>query len=258
MHRVLITGAAGRLGQVMRRGLAKPGRHLNLTDMTSVDGDIPAVVGDLSDMDFALSVVRDVDAVLHSAGIPDEAPFDELVAANVRATYNVFEAARVNDVPRVIFASSAHVVGFYPRDQVVDPSSPVRPDTVYGATKAFGEALGSLYADKHGLEVASLRIGSFRPSPENRRQLSTWLSERDAVQLVERCLTVPTLGHTIVYGVSANKHRWWSDAGWEQVGFVPVDDGQDYASQIPEELDEQGARWHGGVFAEQTYSGGAG
>ncbi|MCU1439966.1 MAG: 3-beta hydroxysteroid dehydrogenase/isomerase family protein [Rhodoglobus sp.] len=261
MSRLLITGAAGRFGAVMRSGLARADRELVLTDIVPIEGAPQGslvTTGDLSDLGVALEIVRDVDVVVHTAGIPDEAPFDQLLRSNIEATFNVFEAARLNGVRRVIFTSSAHVVGLYARDEPVDEFAPVRPDSLYGATKAFGEAIGRLYADKHGLEVACIRIGSFRPEPEDRRQLSTWLSPRDAVQLVDRCIGAERLSFSIVYGISANAERWWSDSTANELGYHPVDDGQAFAARIRQQGPEPGALWQGGIFAEPDYRGGAG
>lgn len=261
MNRVLITGAGGRFGAVMRTGLARPGRIIHSSDIVAIpeaaDGELVSR-GDLSDLGVALEVVRDVDAVLHTAGIPDEAPFDDLMESNIRATYNVFEAARRNGVPRVIFTSSAHVVGFYPRSQPVDEHDPPRPDSLYGVTKVFGEGIGSLYSSKYGLDVACLRIGSFRKEPEDTRQLSTWLSPRDAVHLVDRCLDAERLGFTIVYGLSDNSTKWWSDSTSHILGFHPVDDAADFAQAVHDAEPRSGDAWQGGIFAEQSYEGGAG
>jgi uronate dehydrogenase len=261
MSRVLITGAAGRFGAVIAGGLGKAGRELVLTDIVAIPAapeGAEVTRGDLSDLATAVELVRDVETVVHTAGIPDEAPFDELLRANIQATYNVFEAARLNRVPRVIFTSSAHVVGFYPRGQAVDELSPVRPDSVYATTKVFGEALGRLYAEKFGLEVICLRLGSFRPVPENRRQLSTWLSPRDAVQLVERCIEADPASFSIVYGISSNASAWWTDGSAERIGFRPIDSADDHEGATPVEGPEQGAAWQGGIFAEPDYRGGAG
>jgi uronate dehydrogenase len=258
MPDVLITGAAGRLGSVLREGLRDRVGKLHLTDLRPLQAEAPnehVTTGDLTDLHTALRIVQGVDAVVHTAGIPDEAPFEDLLDANVRSTYHVFEAARRNGVPRIIFTSSAHVVGFYPRDTTVDEHAPLRPDSLYGATKAFGEALARLYTDKYGIQTACLRIGSFRPAPEDDRQLSTWLSPRDAVQLVERCLAAHPLGHAIIYGVSRNRDRWWRDRDSARIGYQPIDDA---AHHHPSSRADPGQRWQGGIFATPDYRGGAG
>src|ERR671918_2932844 len=135
-----------------------------------------------------------VDVVVHLAAIPGEDSFSRLVEANVFGTYNVFEAARQAGVRRVVFASTNHVTGFYPRGEGVGPSDPVRPDSLYAVTKVFGEALGRLYADKWGLEVVCIRIGSFGKRPTTVQALGMWLSERDGAQLFTKAVTAPTIG----------------------------------------------------------------
>jgi uronate dehydrogenase len=121
-----------------------------------------------------------VDATVHLAGIPQEDSFDRILETNVVGTYNVFEAARNQGCPRVVFASSLHVTGFYDAGERISPELPVRPDSFYGVGKACGENLGRLYADKHGLQVVCVRIGAFAERPTTPRHLSTWLSPRDA------------------------------------------------------------------------------
>lgn len=265
MSSVLITGAAGRLGSILRTGLRRPDRQLHLTDVRPLAAGHDAEstsVGDLADLDTALRIVNGVDVVVHSAGIPDEAPFEALLDANIRATYHVFEAARRNGIRRIIYASSHHVIGFHPRGVRVSEHTAVRPDTLYGATKVFGEGLARLYADKYGLDVACLRIGSFRDEPENHRQLSTWLSPRDAVQLVERCIIAEPFGYAVLYGVSANHRRWWYDHHSERLGYHPADDAEQYAPRFPEPPPTQqpapSDAVQGGVFAADDYHGGAG
>lgn len=258
MARVLITGAAGRFGAVIRKGLGDAGHHVYLTDLVPIEGEPGSTQGDLADLSVALRVVRDADVVVHTAGIPDEAPFERLLTSNMLATHNVFEAARVNGVPRVVFASSAHVIGLYPRTQPLDELVPPRPDSLYGVTKVFGEALGRLYAEKFGLEVICLRIGSFRPRPEDVRQLSTWLSPRDAVHLVDRCIEAAPAGFSIVYGVSANTGRWWTDATAGRIGYAPVDDAETFRAQVDGARPQPGASFQGGIFSEPNYRGGAG
>lgn len=258
MSKWLLTGAAGRLGAVLREGLGD-NRELSLTDCVQGDPQAPHrfVLGDLASLDFAVEVTTGVDAIIHSAGIPDEAPFERLLESNIRATYNVFEAARINGVGRIVYASSAHVIGYHPVGEPVNEHSELRPDTVYATTKVFGEALARLYYDKHQIEVACLRIGSFRPAPENRRQLSTWLSGPDAVRLVRQCLEVETLGFAIVYGTSANSDRWWTDASAPRIGYQPQDDAADQPIPPMSET-SSGVLRQGGVFAERGYLGGAG
>jgi uronate dehydrogenase len=192
--------------------------------------------------------------VVHLAGIPDEAPFADILESNIVGTYNVFEAAREAAVRRVVFASSHHVVGFYPTNQTVDPDMPPRPDTYYGVSKVTGEALGRLYHDKWGLEVINIRIGAFRDQPTLPRHQSVWLSVNDASRLVASAVTAPGIGYLTVFGVSANTASWWdSQGGYRLLGFTPRDD----ASLVTSGTSEAETH-HGGVYTDPEYWGGSG
>ena len=237
IDRVLITGAAGNIGRALRAGLRGRYALMRLLDVAPQEPAEPAeevVTLDLNDRRGTQAAMKGVAAVVHLAAIPREAPFDDIVEGNVKTTYSVFEAARRAGVRRVVFASSNHVVGFYERGETVGADDPVRPDTFYGVSKAFGEALGRLYADKHGLEVVCLRIGSFAERPTTPRQLSTWLSPRDCIQLVGCSIDAADVGFAIVYGVSANTRRWWRDDAAARLGYRPQDDAETYAAEIDE------------------------
>lgn len=257
---VLITGAAGRLGRVLRAGLASERRLLRLHDRVSLGEPGPheeVVHGDLGDFDATLALTGGVDTVVHLAGIPDEAPFDDLLAANFVATHHVFEAARRCGVRRVVFASSNHVIGFHPRSLRLDPDCERRPDTLYGVSKSFGEDLARLYHDKWGLEAVCVRIGSFRDQPEDVRQLSTWLSHRDGVHLFDRSIEAVSVGFLVVYGVSANTRSWWSnDAVGSVLGYAPLDDAESFADLLPAAASDSDVQ--GGLFAAPDYEGGMG
>jgi uronate dehydrogenase len=257
-QRVLITGAAGNIGRTLRDGLTG---HYPLLRLLDVSPQKPAEAGeeivtlDLNDRRAAETAMHGVDAVVHLAAIPHEADFDDILAGNITTTYSVYEAARRAGVPRVVFASSNHVIGFYARGETVGPDDPVRPDTFYGVSKAFGEALGRLYADKYGLEVVCLRIGSFAERPTTLRQLSIWLSPRDCVDLVRCCLDAPAVGFQVVYGVSANTRSWWKDDAAASLGYRPQDNAEEFAAQIEEPQPEGAAtladRLQGGSFVER-------
>jgi uronate dehydrogenase len=256
-QRVLITGAAGNIGRALRAGLRDRYALLRLLDVAPQE---PAETGeevvtlDLNDRRASEAAMEGFDAVVHLAGIADEASFDDILEGNITTTYSVYEAARRAGVRRVVFASSNHVTGFYPRDETVGPDHPVRPDTFYGVSKAFGEALGRLYADKYGLEVVCLRIGSFAERPAGLRQLSTWLSPRDCIQLVRCCLDAPAVGFTVVYGVSANTRSWWRDDAAASLDYHPQDDAEEFAAEIdersPEGAPTLAGRLQGGSFVE--------
>jgi uronate dehydrogenase len=199
--------------------------------------------------------MRGIDVVIHLAAIADEAPWDDILKSNIEGTYMVFEAARQAGVRRVVYASSHHVIGFYPAAERVGPAHPVRPDSYYGVSKVFGEGLARLYHDKWGLEVVCLRIGCFRPQPEDVRQLSAWLSHRDGVELVRRSVLAPEVGFTTVYGVSANTRGWWdNDEAAASIGYVPRDDAEAHAALFSPA--DPAPAVHGGRFADPSYRGG--
>ena len=260
MDRVLITGAAGGIGNVLRAGLTGHYSLLRLADVRPC-GNIARgeeeVVADFTSMDAALAATRGMECVVHLAGVPRETEWERILPNNIVATYNLFEAARCNGVKRVVFASSNHVTGFHRVGQTVDPSLQPRPDSRYGVSKVFGEALGRLYADKHGLSVACLRIGSFRARPQNARELRTWISHRDTVQLVRRCIDAPSFHFIVVYGVSANTRNEWRDEAAQLIGYRPQDNAEVYAAELESKTEAAGpaSDFHGGQYCAQEFDG---
>jgi uronate dehydrogenase len=259
VQHVLITGAAGAIGSSLRAGLAGAYPLLRLTDVRPVS-DLGAAeeftAADLADPAAVKSVMTGIDCVVHLGGVPREGPWEAILPANVVGTYNVFEAARQCGVKRVVFASSNHVIGYYRADRPVGTGDPPRPDSRYGASKVFGEALGRLYADKHGLSVACLRIGSFRAHPENLRQLATWVSPRDMVQLVRRCIDAGDFHFLVLYGVSNNTRARWRNPAAAAIGYVPQDNAEDYAGKLPAPADGgPAALFHGGDFCALEFDG---
>ena len=231
--RVLVTGAAGRIGTLLCPRLHRPGRVLRLLDVAPVSG--PEVVqASITDLPAMEAACEGVDAVIHLAGLSREHPWPEIVETNITGTYTVFEAARRQGVRRVIYASSLHAVGYVPvpdGGEVGDDEYP-RPDTYYGVSKVAGEALGSLYADRYGMEVICVRIASFGARPETVRHLGSWLSPDDAGRLFEACLTAPCSGFRTVWGVSDNTRRWFALRAAEDLGYKPQDDAEAYAAEI--------------------------
>ena len=234
MKTILITGAAGDVGTHLRNALA--GSYvLRLSDIrpikklaqgeTFMRGD----VGRLSDM---LRVSKGVDAIVHLGGFAAEGPWDMILRANIVGCYNIFEAARVNGVRRILFATSNHATGFYPRDQKIDHRVYPKPDSRYGLSKVFGEQLGSLYADKYGLQVFCMRIGNVNLAPVDKRRLSIWISPRDFAQLVQIGIEQPDIRFEIVYGVSGNQRSWYDNSNAERLGYRPHDDAEAYASAV--------------------------
>jgi uronate dehydrogenase len=235
VNRVLITGAAGTIGRALRQGLQGRVGALRLLDLAPLGAPGPGeelVTADVRDLEAVTAAMEGVDAAVHLAAIPHEDSFDRIMENNVVGTYNVFEAARKQGCARVVFASSAHVTGFYDASERISPEMPVRPDSFYGVGKACGENLGRLYADKHGLQVACVRIGTLAERPTTPRHLSTWLSPRDAVELFWRCLVAPDIGFTVVYGTSATQRGWWDPGPAERLGYRPVDDAEAWAAEV--------------------------
>ncbi|WP_262702680.1 MULTISPECIES: NAD-dependent epimerase/dehydratase family protein [Streptomyces] len=238
---VLLTGAAGGMGTLMRELLPPYGYQLRLLDQLPIEGEPDAITADLSDRDALREAVRGVDAIIHLAGISLEAPFEKILRANIEGTYNVYEAAREAGVRRIVFASSNHVVGFTPRpvgdDPLIPLDAPRRPDTYYGVSKAFGEDLAAFYWDKHGIETVAIRIGSCFPEPTTVRMLSIWMSPADGARLLHAALTAENVGCTTVYGSSANTRLWWDLSSARALGYEPQDDSEPYAAKL---IAEQG------------------
>ncbi|MEV0969414.1 NAD-dependent epimerase/dehydratase family protein [Microtetraspora glauca] len=231
----LITGAAGHIGTCLHQELPRLGHRLRLMDRVRVEGTgIDQVVGDITDPGALARAMEGVHAVVHLAGDPStSASFESVLGANIEGTYRVFEAARLAGVERVVFASSNHAAGFTPRQESAPADTPVRPDSLYGVSKAYGEALGRYYADRYGMRVACLRIGSFEPRPPDARALSTWLSPGDMVRLAHACLTAPDLTYALVWGVSANTRGWLDLEPGRALGYHPRDDAEVHAAGLP-------------------------
>jgi uronate dehydrogenase len=233
MKTVLITGAAGDVGTHLRRELA--GKYaLRLSDKRPLKPakDEKFVQADISKMADALRITKGVDAIVHLGGYSVEGPWEAIHEANIVGCYNVFEAARRNKVKRMLFATSNHAVGFYRRSQTIDHRVYIKPDGRYGVSKVFGEALGSLYSDKYGMEVFLMRIGNVNPQPLDKRRLSIWLSPRDLAQLVVIGIDHPDVRFEIVYGVSGNKRSWYDNSNAARLGYRPLDNSEQYAEEI--------------------------
>ena len=246
---VLLTGAAGGLGTLMRGLLPSYGYDLRLFDVQPVTGDTggsTVITADLADRDALREAVRGVDAVVHLAGISLESTFDKILAANIQGTYNLYEAVREEGVRHVVNASSNHAVGFTPRpqgspapaDRLIPITTPRRPDTYYGLSKCFSEDLAQLYADLHGIDTVSIRIGSCFPEPETVRMLSVWMSPADGARLFHAALTADVTGHTVVYGSSANTRLWWDLEPARALGYEPQDDSEVFAAKLVAEQGE--------------------
>jgi uronate dehydrogenase len=234
MKRILLTGAAGGVATVLRP-LLRADYRLRLSDRREIAGlaaDEETAPADLADMAALRRAIAGVDGIVHLGGYPRETDWDTIHAANIVGCYNLFEAARLEGVRRIVFASTNHAVGFYPRSETIPANVTPRPDTRYGASKAFGEALASLYAYKYGAEVMSIRIGHVLAKPIDMRRLAIWVSPRDLAQLVRIGLEAPGIRHEIVYGVSDNQRAWWDNSNAFRLGYRPVDRSETYAAEI--------------------------
>ena len=259
MSVIVITGAAGLVGSMLRPRLAAPGRTLRVLDIAPLvagPGE-EAIQASVTDLDAMTDACQGADAVIHLAGIPGEAPWPQILETNINGGYVAFEAARRAGAPRVVFASSNHAVGFTPRSAfpVPDYAFPA-PDTYYGVSKAAVEALASMYHDRYGLDAICLRILSCFPRPMNVRMLSTWLSPDDAGRLFEACLTVARPGFRVAFGVSANTRGGWVClAEARALGYEPQDDAEAYAAEVLAAAGQEGdpeddplLRYLGGEF----------
>lgn len=254
--RILLTGAAGGLGQILRETLQAHCAIVRASDISPMTPSRSAqeevVQCDLADKAAVHALAQDVEAIVHLGGISVERSFEEILDANIRGTFHIYEAARKHGIKRIVFASSNHVTGFYPQDVELDAHSPRRPDGYYALSKSYGEDLATFYFHRYGIETVSLRIGSSFPEPRNLRMLSTWLSYADLDRLVERALLSPNVGHSVVYGVSANRDVWWNNRHAEHLGFVPQDSSQVFRAQVEQQpkppADSPDSLFQGGAF----------
>jgi uronate dehydrogenase len=261
MKTVLLTGAGGSVGTFLRTELNGK-YHLRLSDIQPIkklaqgESFVAGDIGRISDM---LRVTKGVDAIIHLGGFAVEGPWDVILRANIIGLYNVFEAARRNGVKRILFATSNHAMGFYRRDEKIDHRTYPKPDSRYGVSKVFGEQLGSLYADKYGMEIFCIRIGNAATMPADKRRLSIWVSPRDLAQLVQIGIDHPDIRFEIVYGVSGNRRSWYDNANAERLGYRPQDDAEQYATEVLAKekpaKDERSELHQGGNFVSAEIGG---
>jgi uronate dehydrogenase len=225
-NRLLLTGAAGGLGKVLRTSLAAHTKTLRLSDISSMGAAAAheeLTQCDLADKARTIALAKDVDAIVHLGGQATEASFEQVLGPNISGVFHIYEGARIHGVRRVVFASSNHAIGFHKQGDVIDSNCLTRPDSYYGLSKMYGEGMAQFYFDRYGIETVSIRIGSSFPEPVDARMLITWLSYRDLSELVRCSLTAKNVGHTIVYGASNNKDSWWDNSKAEHLGFQPQD-----------------------------------
>ena len=257
MKKLVLTGAAGRLGSYLRKPLSKMADELVSTDIVDDIGKLYSgetyQAADLSKLDDMLSVTKGADMIVHFGAIGDEAPFDEILNANIVGAYNVWEAAYQNRVRRVVYASSIHAVGMHDRTQGIGLDAPHKPDTYYGLAKCFAEDLASLYWDKRGIESVCMRIFSCA-QVNNARALGTWLSYDDLIHLVEQAITTPITKFTVVWGISNNDRCPVDNSQANYLGYRPKDNAEQFAKEIlaetpPLDLQDPEHLMLGGPFA---------
>jgi uronate dehydrogenase len=256
--RLLLTGAAGNLGKHLRGEIGHLTDRLRLSDINDMGAagtGEEIFQGDVADADLMMEITRDVDMVIHLGGQSIEGTWESVLNSNIVGFYNMYEGCRKNGVKRLIWGSSNHAIGFFPREQVIDASVYPRPDSNYGVSKVFGEAVAQYYWDKFNFETVSIRIGSCFPKPVDRRMLSTWLSYPDFTHLIERCLTAPRVAHTIIYGVSDNDSKLWDNHMAAHIGFRPKDNAEVYRAEVEAATDALDSddiiiSRHGGGFAK--------
>ncbi|MEM6477445.1 MAG: NAD(P)-dependent oxidoreductase [Pseudomonadota bacterium] len=254
--KLVLTGAAGRLGSYLREPLAAMGALVSSDIVEDIGKTYPGetyIAADLCDLAAMESLLDGADMVVHFGAIGDEAPFDALLGPNFIGAYNVWEAAHRNGLKRVVYASSIHAVGMHKRQDFIGTDAPHRPDTFYGLAKCFAEDLASLYWDKRGLEAVCLRILSCAQVTSS-RALGTWLSYGDLIQLVTRAIDTPTTGFSVIYGVSANDRCPVDNSKAAYLGYRPVDNAEAFAPEILAaegfgDPNDPAQRHHGGPFA---------
>ena len=260
--KVLVTGAAGSIGRVVTVGLgARRPTVVGLDRVPQPDGaEMAWHTADCADADAVAAVFAEeaLDAVVHLAGHPGEASLPDSLTSHVVTTGALLDAMVEHGVRRFVYAGSNHAVGRTPRTDLPDGTlgadTRPRPDTFYGVAKVAAEALLSLYADRHGVDAVSCRIGSFLERPETVRNLSTWLSPDDCVRMVEAALTAPAPGFAVLYGISNNTRAWWDLAPGRALGYEPLDDAEEFLAQIePSPEDEAHGAYVGGPYATAEF-----
>jgi uronate dehydrogenase len=254
--RILLTGAAGGLGKVLRDRIkpwAEVVRLSDVADMGEAREGEEIVRCDLADKAAVLALMEGVDAVLHFGGISTEAAFEDIMQANILGVANLYEAIHKAGVRRVVFASSNHAIGFYKTTDTVDATMPTRPDSMYGISKCFGESMSRYYFDRFGIETVCIRIGSSFPQPATRRMMSTYFSYDDLTEMLRCALFAPRVNHTIVMGQSDNASTWWDNRHASHLGYRAKDSSSAFAALFPDtaalpDKDDVATIYQGGKF----------
>jgi uronate dehydrogenase len=260
--KVLVTGAAGRLGRASRLPLRQAGHQLRITDMpgTALEPhpDEEALSGNLGEQSILERTVAGIDVVVHWAATSNEQAFPLILENNHRMLFELYEAARRHGVRRIVYASSNHAFGLHDTGTRLRLDAPYRADCFYGLSKVWGEELGRMYWTKHGIETVALRIGTFMNlPPRNARELASWLGLEDLHQLVRLAVETPNVGFAPVWGISANTRAWYDLAEPNAIGYVPRQNAEDFAADIPAEpasVGDPANRYQGGKFVTQSWT----
>lgn len=260
---ILLTGASGNLGRMLARELSAAGFTLRLTDIIPFPDPLPERARFVkADLGEALPIIRQAEGcgtILHFGGISVEKPFGDIEGPNLRGLYHVYEAAR-REGARVVFASSNHSIGFHERptgnQKKLDADCAFRPDGYYGLSKVYGELMGRMYWDKHGVENVNVRIGSCFPKPINARMLSTWLSYADLARMMVRCILAERTGHAVVWGASKNPATFWGDDHRDRIGWQPEDSAETFRAEVGHIVSDDPVeeRYQGGGYCSIEYS----
>ncbi len=257
---ILLTGASGMLGRAMAPLLAGQGWTVRLTDIAPFPDPLPADATftrvDLTDGVPLLRLAEGCGTILHFGGVSTDKPFEEVMGPNLQGLYYVYEAAR-RERARVVFASSNHSVGFHDRTTTLDSGCTFRPDSYYGLSKAYGELMGRLYWDKHGVENVNVRIGSSLPAPIDARMLASYLSFADLTRLMIRCVEAEAVGHSVIWGASKNSRMtWWGRDNRDRIGWAPEDSADGFALQLEGVVSGNPVqeRYQGGAYTVREYS----
>ena len=257
MNKLVLTGAAGRLGSYLREPLTVLCDELVSSDLVDDLGKLypgeSYQKADLANYDEIHALLEGADMVVHFGAIGDEAPFEQILGPNIIGAYNIWEAAYRHGLRRVVYASSIHAVGMHKKQDFIGTDVPHRPDTYYGLAKCFAEDLASMYWDKRRLESVCMRILSCA-QVNNTRALGTWLSYDDLIQMVTRAIDTPTTGFSLVYGVSNNDRAPVDNAAAAYLGYKPKDNAEQFAKEVfaeaePADISDAAQMLHGGPFA---------
>tara|TARA_B100000683_G_scaffold259989_1_gene284338 strand:+ start:823 stop:1632 length:810 start_codon:yes stop_codon:yes gene_type:complete len=260
-NNILLTGAAGALGEQLRKTLSKNCNLLKISDKEKLFKKFEnekVNQADLSSAEAMIDLTKNIDCVVHMGGQSIEGSWSNVLNSNIIGMYNLYEGCRKNNVKRVIWASSVHTVGFYPRSEIIDSKVPPRPDSNYGLSKVFGESLAQYYWDKYKIETVSVRIYSCLAEPKDHRILSTWLSYDDLRRLIIACINSPNVQHSIIFGVSNNDSVLIDNKYAKHIAYKPKDNGEDFRSLIEKKdgfIDSTDplVTTHGGYFASSGH-----